>query len=74
MRIAPTMADNRDAFNVKKLSVSLDPDIRQRLRELAYKHEVSASSIIEIALEQLFERGERKLAEVIRERGTLRRF
>jgi predicted transcriptional regulator len=59
-----------------KLSVNVSADVGMRLRRFAFEERLSESSIVEIALNQLFARNpsEATLAKFLREHGaSLRR-
>lgn len=58
-----------------KLSVSVSIALGERLRALGYKHRLSGSSIIEVALQQFFAQGDdTRLGVLLRNNGaTLRR-
>jgi hypothetical protein len=57
-----------------KLSVNVNHEISERLRNLAYLHRLSESSIVEIALAMFFARGDDELLGVmLRQLGATRR-
>jgi len=58
-----------------KLSVNVHESIGNRLREIAFQERLSESSIVEVALRELFvEKSNAKVAKHLRARGaTLRR-
>ncbi len=58
-----------------KLSVNVHESIGNRLREIAFQERLSESSIVEVALRELFlEKSNTKVAKHLRSRGaTLRR-
>jgi len=58
-----------------KLSVNVHESIGNRLREIAFQERLSESSIVEVALRELFvEKSNAKVAKHLRSRGaTLRR-
>jgi hypothetical protein len=57
-----------------KLSVNVNHEISERLRNLAYLHRLSESSIVEIALAMFFARGDDELLGVmLKQLGATRR-
>lgn len=57
-----------------KLSVNVSYDIAERLRNLAYLHRLSESSIVEIGLAMFFARGDDELLGVLlKQLGATRR-
>jgi predicted transcriptional regulator len=58
-----------------KLSVNVSSDVGHRLRDIAYTERLSESSIVQIALKQMFERTtDAEIGEFLREQGaSLRR-
>ncbi len=66
---------SRQPAKAHKLSVNVTGEVGSRLHELAFQGRVSESSIVDIALRDLFKRGNNiVLVELLRDRGaTLRR-
>jgi len=57
-----------------KLSVNVNHEVSERLRNLAYLHRLSESSIVEIALAMFFARGDDELLGVmLKQLGATRR-
>lgn len=57
-----------------KLSVNVNYEISERLRNLAYSHRLSESSIVEIALATFFVRGDDEvLGVMLKQLGATRR-
>ena len=56
-----------------KLAHTLHPTTLDRIEYFAYKARVSKSAIIDLALAQLFERGEDRVIAALREGGVGRR-
>jgi hypothetical protein len=57
-----------------KLSVNVSFDVSERLRNLAYTHRLSESSIVEIALAMFYARGDDELLGVmLKQLGATRR-
>jgi hypothetical protein len=68
---APGSHSHADTPGPKKISSTIDPVILGRLRQLAQMHQISESSITEIALSMFFARGDdNTLAIVLRELGA----
>ncbi|HME82869.1 MAG TPA: hypothetical protein VKF82_12465 [Candidatus Eremiobacteraceae bacterium] len=70
MSIEPSPREQKRA----KLSVNVSAGVSDHLRNLAYKHRLSESSIVEVALKTLFVGGDdEQLGVVLRQNGaTLR--
>lgn len=66
---------SRQQAKTHKLSVNVNAEVGTRLHELAFQGRFSESSIVDIALRDLFKRGNNVvLVEFLRDRGaTLRR-
>jgi hypothetical protein len=58
-------AGSDSAASRSKLSVNVSHDISERLRDLAYIHRLSESSIVEVALTMFFARGDDELLGVM---------
>jgi hypothetical protein len=58
-------AGSDSAASRSKLSVNVNHDISERLRNLAYVHRLSESSIVEVALTMFFARGDDELLGVM---------
>jgi predicted transcriptional regulator len=70
------VGSTRNAPAVVKLSVNVSADVGNRLRRVAFNERISESSVVEIALAQLFGRSgsDAALGRTLREQGaTLRR-
>jgi hypothetical protein len=52
----PLSAEVGSPSNAQKFSVNLSSEIGTKLKQIAFEHQVSESSIIEIGLRQLFRR------------------
>jgi len=78
-QVQETVRSSQDATQThsvtSKLSLNVSNDISERLRQLAYKHRLSESSIAEVALAMFFARGDDEMLGILlRELGaTLRR-
>ena len=72
----PMQRSARKAAALRKLSINVPEEIGLRLKRLAFDHDVSESSIIEIALREFLTREPRRggWGTVLRQKGaTLRR-
>lgn len=64
-------AEVGNSANALKFSVNLSSDIGTELKRIAFEHRVSESSIIEIALRQLFRRvTQERLGAFLRQNGA----
>ena len=65
----------RESDGLYKLSINLQGTVAQKLRRIAFEHTVSESSVIEIALKELFRCAPHgQLGDFLKRRGaTLRR-
>jgi hypothetical protein len=72
---ASALFSNVSASGSVKLSVNVSPDIGHLLRQTAYGERLSESSIVQIALRQMFERtSNAEIGDFLRENGaSLRR-
>ena len=57
-RTYPVLDHGAESAKRAKLSINVNHDVSERLRNLAYSHRLSESSIVEIALKQLFLKGD----------------
>ncbi|MDQ2818662.1 MAG: hypothetical protein M3T49_10790 [Candidatus Eremiobacteraeota bacterium] len=74
--VAPTNSPSMvDALKAHKLSITVPGDVGRRLRRLAFEQRLSESSVVEVALRNLFARGDDSLlGTLLRDNGaTLRR-
>jgi predicted transcriptional regulator len=72
---ASALFSNVSASGSVKLSVNVSPDIGHLLRQIAYGERLSESSIVQIALRQMFERTtDAEIGDFLRQNGaSLRR-
>jgi len=71
---ASTASSRVSAVNVlAKLSLSVSGDVGKQLRYGAVDHDVSESAIVEVALRELFARGEEAVSTALREHGASKR-
>jgi len=73
---APIQRAARKATALRKLSINVPEEIGLRLKRMAFDHDVSESSIIEIALREFLSHEPRRgWGPVLRQKGaTLRRI
>ena len=62
-----------EATRFVKLAHTLEPETLERVEYFAYKARVSKSAIIELALRELFERGDDRVIGALRAGGNRRR-
>ncbi|GAC1389932.1 MAG: hypothetical protein NVSMB31_06360 [Vulcanimicrobiaceae bacterium] len=62
----------RQQDGLYKLSINLPDDVAERLRRTAFEHELSESSIVEVALKELFAHAPptKHLGEFLKKRGA----
>jgi predicted transcriptional regulator len=72
---ASALFSNGSSSGSVKLSVNVSSDVGHRLRDIAYTERLSESSIVQIALRQMFERTTNaEIGDFLRENGaSLRR-
>lgn len=67
----PAQRGAREVDALYKLSINLSDTVAQRLRRMAFDHSVSESSIIEVALKELFRSAPAaQLGDFLKRRGA----
>ena len=69
---ASVPAARSGAIPLAKLSLSVATDVGKRLRYAAVDHNVSESVLVEVALRELFARGEDEIGAALRQHGASR--